>query len=284
MSAALRCRRCCFRRLRPSHVGWGAGFTLLELLVVISLIVVLLAIMLPSLQQARAAAQLVVCQMRLGQWGLAFAGYASEHAGFYAHTDGLDRDNGPADQFGWVDVVAPLLGEKPWRDHSPGPWPGPESIFQCASARLASPDAYGGGYHPRENGYFSYAMNSCLELDRNCWRPYGYHAGDSGYPMPSFLKRERIVNPQRVVLLFDQLLDPKYGYDATADYDSTGEHCSGYPKSFSVRHRRSGSRLGGSILYCDGHVAWVSSVWKSNWPADLEVPPRDDPDWYPYPP
>ena len=44
------------------------------------------------------------------------------------------------------------------------------------------------------------------------------------------------------------------------------------------------SALGGSILFCDYHVEWAESVWKDHWPADLEVPPRDDPDWFPYPP
>jgi prepilin-type processing-associated H-X9-DG protein len=41
--------------------------------------------------------------------------------------------------------------------------------------------------------------------------------------------------------------------------------------------------LGGNILYCDGHAEWRKSVWKADWDPELEVPPRDDVDWYPYP-
>lgn len=122
-------------------------------------------------------------------------------------------------------------------------------------------------------------MNSCLELDRNCWRPYD----NQGWPMPSFLKTDLIVKPSQVFLLFDQLLDPSLGYDATADYRSAGKYCGSYPKAFSARHVQRGSKLGGSILFCDYHVEWTDSVWKPDWPNDLEVPPRDDPNWFPYP-
>ena len=40
----------------------------------------------------------------------------------------------------------------------------------------------------------------------------------------------------------------------------------------------------GSTLFCDYHVEWRESVWKRHWPEDLEVPPRSDQDWFPYPP
>ncbi len=254
------------------------AFTLAELLIVIAILALLVSISLPSLAQAKHIARLVICQNQLRQWGQAFAMYAVVNDGFYPHTDGLDRDNGPADRFGWVDVLPPLINETPWREHRPWRYPDVGTFFQCPSSRLTAEEAY--GYWPRRNGYFSYAMNSCLELDENCWRA----PGDDGVAMPSFLKTSLIVEPGRVVLLFDQLLDPKLGYDAQADCRNAGKYCGSYPKAFSARHARAGSQLGGSILYCDYHVEWTASVWKPDWPANLEVPPRDDPDWFPYPP
>ena len=65
-------------------------------------------------------------------------------------------------------------------------------------------------------------------------------------------------------------------------YRNAGKYCGSYPKAFSARHARSGEKIGGSLLYCDTHVEWKPSVWKSHWPADLEVPPRNDYNWYPY--
>jgi len=83
-------------------------------------------------------------------------------------------------------------------------------------------------------------------------------------------------------LLFDQLLDPRLGYDGQEKYGNAGKYCGSYPKAFSARHARSGEKIGGSLLYCDTHVEWKPSVWKEDWPADIEVPPRNDYNWYPY--
>ena len=261
-----------------SHWLCTRAFTLIELLVVVAIISLLVAILVPALEQARASANTVLCQHRLAQWGLAFQIYANNNDNYYPHTDGQDRDSSEADNFGWVDVLPPMIGYKPWRDHDPWEFPDQGTFYQCPSAQLAPDGAY--SYKPRKFGYFSYAMNSCLELDRNCWRPHD----NQGWPMPSFLKTDLIVKPSQVFLLFDQLLDPSLAYDATSTYRSAGEHCASYPKAFSARHAQPRSLLGGSILFCDYHVEWTESVWKSTWPADLEVPPRDDPNWYPYPP
>lgn len=57
------------------------GFTLIELLVVISVIVLLMALLLPALSRARKQARAVVCQANLKQWGLHFAAFASENDG-----------------------------------------------------------------------------------------------------------------------------------------------------------------------------------------------------------
>jgi len=254
------------------------AFTLIELLVTVAIIALLVSLLAPSLGEARRLAQRTTCAHRLRQWGGVFAVYAAENAGFYPHIDGLDRDKGPPDRFGWVDVLPPLIGLKPWRDHPLWQRPGTETFFQCPAARLAPDAAY--GYQPRRNGYFSYAMSSCLELDGDCWRA----PGDGGVPMPSFLDTALIVRPDRVVQLFDQLLDPAKGYGGAATNLSAGKYCGSYPKAFAARHALRGDVLGGSVLFCDGHVEFRATVWKADWPADLEVPPRSDVDWFPYPP
>lgn len=211
--------------------------------------------------------------------------YATDNRGYFPHIDGRDRQDdrlppnpGAADLAdwwcGWVDVLPPLGGYRPWRDYRMGEKPGAGTFFQCPSADLGSrPDR-----KSRElRGFFSYAMNSCLELDENCYRLEGVK------PMPGFLATDLIVQPSRVVLLFDQLLDPSRGYGGSERNRSAGEHCGSYPKDFAVRHARRGADRGGSILYCDYSVRWIETVWKDHWPDHMKCPPRNDPDWFPYP-
>jgi len=64
----------------------GRGFTLIELLVVISIMVLLMALLLPALRRVRDQARVVVCRSNLRQSGVYFSLYTEANDGKFFHT------------------------------------------------------------------------------------------------------------------------------------------------------------------------------------------------------
>lgn len=75
----------------------AGGFTLIEMLVTISIIGILVSILLPAVQYAREAARRTQCQNRLKQIGLAFQNFESATRVF--------PSNGGSDDENWITVI-----------------------------------------------------------------------------------------------------------------------------------------------------------------------------------
>ena len=90
------------------------GFTLIELLVVIAIIAVLMALLLPAVQQAREAARRTQCKNNLKQFGLAVHNYHDTHNRFpsAAFWTDANRDGTPDSDCGhwaWGVMIMPFL-------------------------------------------------------------------------------------------------------------------------------------------------------------------------------
>jgi prepilin-type N-terminal cleavage/methylation domain-containing protein/prepilin-type processing-associated H-X9-DG protein len=94
----------------------AAGFSLVELLVVISIIGMLVALLLPAVQAAREAARRVTCLNHLHQIGLALQNYHSVHASFPPGCiqPAFLVSNGC--QFAWSALLLPYLEQEPLYD------------------------------------------------------------------------------------------------------------------------------------------------------------------------
>ncbi len=261
--------------------GPPSGFTLIELLAVIAIASILCGLLFPAAQRARAVADEKRCAANLRSWGSAFLMYAADNEGFLPHPDGRERNSSPGlpdparpeHEKGYMDVLPPYLGDRPWRDYPPGRKP-TKGFWQCPCARPLPDEAY--SYKPSVNGYFSYAMNSYLAHDFPFGLPWNVE------PQPSFLALSKCVAPSKTILMFEQTLDPSQGSGQKGALTTAGFYGAEDARAVAERHNRMSGGLGCNVLYLDGHVGWRNDLWDKTL-KNPRIPARGDLTWFPYP-
>jgi prepilin-type N-terminal cleavage/methylation domain-containing protein len=104
----------------PRPVGRRRGFTLIELLVVVAIMAILIALLLPAVQQAREAARRTQCKNNLVQINLALQNYHQAHE---VLPPGSVNATGPIHNVpegfhhGWYTSLLPYLDEQPVYKH-----------------------------------------------------------------------------------------------------------------------------------------------------------------------
>ena len=174
------------------------AFTLMELLVVISIISVILTILMPVLAGIRRQARAVCCMSNLRQLGLAFACYASDNRNYV-----LPARTSKPDTYWWGRC------EPNGIDHTEGPlWPYMQSdlqangVYQCPSQPIGSYSMQG---KPAGRG------------DSEKWitSTYGYNGYYLSAPQSGWLQTKdrpwqklfTIPRPHQVIVFADAMLD-----------------------------------------------------------------------------
>ena len=219
-----------------------AAFTLIELLVVVAVIVVLIAIMLPSLGRARETARTVHCQSGLRQWGFALTYYLNDHNQFLP---GEGSSGGNTTPGTWYNELPPYANAPRYGDIYTGAALASDAgyknswIWYCQTRLLKLKNASSG------KNSFHYAMNGVLDGAGN-W------GGDAGVVHNKVAAMEE---PGRTVFLMEPA--GNVPNDTPTDHPTTSATCDNLDLA-----RHNGST---NMLFVDAHVENVKSV-------DLPVP------------
>jgi prepilin-type N-terminal cleavage/methylation domain-containing protein/prepilin-type processing-associated H-X9-DG protein len=118
--------------------NFAAAFTLLELLVSVSVVALLAAILLPAITQSRAATRRTVCQSNLRQWALAVRMYADAHHGRLPYRgQGIQPTTRLNAKDDWFNALPPFAESARYIDllnAGTRPTAGDSSIWMCPDA------------------------------------------------------------------------------------------------------------------------------------------------------
>jgi len=233
-----------------------AAFTLIELLVVVSIIVLLLAILVPSLSRAKELTRVVVCKSNLHQQGVGMQTYVATYGAYPGHCG--QSANGTIMAI-WPTRIRKFAG-------------GSRDVFNCLSqpeyTRWQRKTGSGGQYATAADvtnwSYeldelllnvhtvpFAYAYNdwgACGAGPRDTQMDIGGQKGLGGdirclVNVPE-LKSDRVRVPQEMIAIGDNKV-PDGSWDFNMDPTNPNE----YPGSC-----HSG---GADVLFADGHTTWM---------------------------
>ncbi|HZN67642.1 MAG TPA: DUF1559 domain-containing protein [Tepidisphaeraceae bacterium] len=224
----------------------NAGFSLVELLVVVAIVVVLIGTLLPALGRARDHANRVKCASNLRSIGHGLTAYAHQY-GYYPGCYGL----GGVPFAVWPVRLRPYLG-------------GEQDVFFCPSqdercqwvkgAAPATPaDAATSvhvalGYDAGEpvlhrERYFSYGYNSEGTSSATEARGLGHIVNQrAAWGRTQLVRTTRVRKPAAMIAIADTVADGQWDFMISPWYEGM------YPGRVH--------RGGANVLFCDGHVTW----------------------------
>lgn len=211
---------------RPTYLR-QAGFTLVELLVVIGIIAVLISILLPALSKATASARRLQCLSNLRQIGVAFSSYEAENNSMVI--PGATHYVNPGDPVDWMQMAQLQVLGTTKRRTSFYPIDPSQTwmLLICPSNTYAANAAYGAN--------FCYFVGVAL-------------CGDLGVGQPQPMKLSKVKFPSDKILVAESGSGGNYG----ASPDGSGS------KSTYNFHNN-----GANYLMADGSASFIADPWFS---------------------
>ncbi len=175
--------------MRWPHKKQAAGFTLMELLVVIALIGILIALLLPAVQKIREASYRMKCQDHLKQYGLALLNYHSANDRFPPGGWTGGQVVSGDDRGGWQFYLLPYLEQGNIYQLVPDPANTPNSVGSAWAAKTIKvrlpyarcpsddylPDSFLG------SNYLGSMGPQCMPVNCPSYNPYNQYCNGSTF-------------------------------------------------------------------------------------------------------
>jgi len=240
---------------RKNSISRRSGFTLIELLVVVAIIVILIAVLMPSLANARQQARSLACLANLKSIGTAFATHLAENNDRYPVQPttggrGCFWDSAHPERnlttTTWWGLLAPNLNwtKTDWSNAS-----SPNYSDHSAARSVGQCPEFG----DRIKGSFTYWANCYVVVDPDLTYVAGTWAAPKGWGTGLGLKATLVGRPSDKVLVYEVHTDS--GWPITHDGTARGKDpfYDSADRSYSDGSRAVHGK-NNNFLFCDGHA------------------------------